>query len=179
MGSLRACLQPHPQRPLESPGTGRRSEELGWRAAAQGPGRSPGEWSRRDWIGRLAGGSGAAWGGSIWHMPLCPRDSLLQAVSHPGPGAVPRASCSLPCLGLTSQGPSWWCLGTPGRGTGCRASAPPHGAPGLVWADPRCDARPSVPGCPVRRKLPFSCQVSGLFAAATGTAPCLGFLDGG
>lgn len=101
------------------------------------------------------------WGGGRWRQPgavpydICPSapgTAWLQAMSCPGTWAVPRAWCSLPCLGLTLRGPSWWCLGTLGVGPAV-ASAPPHVAPGLVRADPRCDARHFVPGLSCGREV--------------------------
>lgn len=83
----------------------------------------------------------AAWGGSVWHMPLCPRDSLVtgRELSRDLGHSQSVVLSSLPWSHIA--GAELVVPGDAGRGTGCGFGASPRGP----WSGPgrstlRCQA---------------------------------------
>ena len=59
------------------------------------------------------------------------------------------------------------------------ASAPPHVAPGLVWADPCCDARPSVPGLSCEQEVVIHVRSQAFLLQQQAQPPALASWMGG
>lgn len=104
-------------------------------AAAQASGAE--EIGLEGWRGAVA----AAWGGSIWHMPLCPRDSLVTGCE-PSRDLGRSQSIVLSSLPWAHiAGAELVVPGNAGRGTGCRFGTSPRGPwSGLGRSVLRCQA---------------------------------------
>ena len=149
-----------------------------WAGGLQPRGLAAAQASEAEEIGVEGWRGAAAWAGSVWRMPFCPWDSLVTG-REPSWDLGRSGSIVLSSLLWTHiAGAKLVMPGDAGRGTGCGFGASPRGP----WSGPgRCALRCQVlrPGAVLRAGSPHSHQVLGLFAAATGTASCLGFPGGG
>ena len=149
-----------------------------WAGGLQPRGLAAAQASEAEETGLEGWWGAAAWGGSVWRVPFRPQDSLVTGCELSWDLGRSGSIVLSSLLWTHIAGAKLVVPGDAGRGTSCGFGASPRGPwSGLGRSALRCQVL--RPGAVLRAGRPHSHQVLGLFAAATGTASCLGFLGGG